>query len=130
MKKTIWDIEKGDVYWSISPAGCVFKEVWENDFACRLKRRLFNAFLTKEEAKFEIKRREVYAKVKKYARPFNLGGENWTPYWSRSRESIGWNCSGYIQEAQLYFENEEQAKQAIDEVGEDDFKKYYLGVAE
>ena len=128
--KTVWELKDGDKYDSIDSDGFIRRFRWygsDVDYAIRLQG---NAFMTKEEAEFEKKRREVYTKIKKHARPFNHGGENWTPYWSRNRESIGWNCSGYIQEAQLYFENEEQAKQAIDEVGEEDFKKYYLGVVE
>ena len=111
--KTVLDLEDGDAYWAINYIGEVIKNYW-NSFRFDIESRSQgNVFLTKEEAEFEAKRREVYTKIKKHARPFNHGGENWTPYWSRNRESIGWNCSGYIQEAQLYFENEEQANQAI-----------------
>ena len=128
--KTVWDLEDGDVFWAVNSRGHVYRDTWAGgdfDLECRNQG---NVFLTEEEAEFESKRREVVTKVRKYARPFNHGGKNMTPYWSRSHESIGWNCSGYIQESQLYFESKEKFDQAIDEVGEEDFKKYYLGVTE
>lgn len=129
--KTVWNLKDGDEFWFLTLCGHVCKDTWNGCYLDVGRRNQGNVFLTKEEAEFESKRREVVTKVKKYARPFNPGGENWAPYWNRNRESIGWNSfSGYIQEAQLYFENEEKAKQAIAEVGEDDFKKYYLGVTE
>lgn len=127
--KTVWDLENGDDYWQINAYGTIYECKWNNDGLEIKCRNQGNVFLTKEEAEFEAKRRKVVTKVRKYTRPFKFGEENWTPYWSFNRESIDWNSiSGYIQEAQLYFENEEKIEQAIAEVGEEDFIKYFLKV--
>ena len=128
--KTVWDLEDGDVFWAINSRGHVYRDTWSGgdfDVECRNQG---NVFLTEKEAEFESKRREVVTRLRKHTRLFNLGGENWTPYWSHNRKSIDCTCVSEAQEAQLYFESEEKIKQAIDEVGEDDFKKYYLGVVE
>lgn len=65
MKKTIWDIKKGDIYWNISPVGCVFSDVWENSISERLKREFLNVFLTKEEAEAELEARKKKAQALK-----------------------------------------------------------------
>ena len=128
--ETVWDLKDGDEYWWVISYGEVSKDTW-NDYCTDYKRRnQGNAFLTKEEAKFEVKRREMVTRLRKHTRPFKVGGENWTPYWSHTRKSIDFNCVSEAQEAQLYFESKEKIKQAIAEVGEEDFKKYYLGVTE
>ena len=126
--KTVWDLEEGDVYWWMSSAGFVCKSKWESsrgDIHCRNQG---NVFLTKEEAEFEKKRREVVTKVKKYARPFNDSRENWAP--SCGGKTIDMSFVYAAQEAHLYFESKEKIEQAVAEVGEEDFKKYYLGVTE
>ena len=128
--KTVWDLKEGDLYYRISSLGHIYKTRWGNDNYDGDCRKQGNVFLTEEEAEFEVTRRAVVTKVMKYTRPFKPNEENWTPYWSHNQERIGWNSLDYIQEARLYFENEEKAKQAIAEVGEEDFKKYYLGVVE
>lgn len=127
-QKTVWDMKDGDAYWMVNTFGAIYKETWKNGFADIDCRNQGNAFLTKEEAEFEAKRREVVAKVKKYARPFIYLEPNWYPYFCRREEEIGVKCEKYIQSAIDYFSSEDDIKQAIDEVGEDDFKKYYLGV--
>lgn len=128
--ETVWDLEYGDVFWAINSRGHVYRDTWSGgdfDVECRSQG---NVFLSKEEAEFEVKRREVVTKVRKYARPFNHNEKNLAPFWSHASKRIAINYSVTTQEPHLYFESEEKIKQAIAEVGEDDFKKYYLGVTE
>lgn len=130
--KTVWDLKDGDAYWWISSRGSIYKDEWENvpftfNIGCRNQG---NIFLTEEEAVFEAKRREVCAKVKKYARPFICSCPNVYPYFDTAVNNM---CFGYVEYYQFatdYFESVEDIKQAIAEVGEEDFKKYYLGVTE
>lgn len=128
--KTVWELEKGDEYWSVSAAGIVYKETWNNgcpDIDCRSQG---NAFLTKEDAEFEVRRREVIAKVRKYARPFKVGNYNWFPCYDYNDDKIYKTCNVSCRAFVDYFDSEEAIDEAINEVGEDDFKKYYLGVTD
>lgn len=128
---TVWDLEKGDAYWWVSTLGEICKDVWNGacfNIECRSQG---NAFLTKEEAEFESKRREVVTKVRKYTRPFNRDELNFYPYYAYC--DVNKICVDYDQFGQFscdYFASKEDIAKAIDEVGEEDFKKYYLGVTE
>lgn len=128
--KTVWDLRGGDAYWWINSTGFISKAEWDSTPVDIERRNKGNAFLTKEEAEFEVRRREVVTKVRKYARPFRCDEPNWYAVVNRYDNHIDFDYVGVVQCAELYFESEEKIKQAIDEVGEDDFKKYYLGVTE
>lgn len=128
--KTVWDLEDGDVFWAINSRGHVYRDTWSGgdfDVECRNQG---NIFLTEEEAKFESKRREVVSMVRKYASPYTRNEPNWYPYYSHSDKKICIDFNDSFQQSYLYFNSQEAIIQAIAEVGKDDFKKYYLGVAE
>lgn len=132
--KTIWDLENGDRYWCVDDCGYITFETWRNsclDKKCRLQG---NAFLTKEEAEYEVKRREVYTIVKKYSHEYTR--EEWEnydvkkcyPFYRFDTNRIDIIADTMFKMAKLYFESLNDIQKAIDEVGEDDFIKYYLGV--
>lgn len=128
--KTVWELEKGDTYWLVGHNGKAYWQVYKNSEIDLETRSQGNAFLTKEEAEFEAKRREVVAKVRKYARPFKPNCKNWYPYWDCNDYLISHCFDNAFKSARDYFESAKQIDRAIAEVGEDDFKKYYLGVVE
>lgn len=127
---TVWDLKDGDVFWWVTKCGNAFKDTWNSCYLDVGRRSQCNVFLTEEEAVFESKRREVVAKVKKYARPFIYLEPNWYPYFNMPVKRICFSYAKTYQSAIDYFESIEDIKQAIAEVGEDNFKKYYLGVTE
>ena len=128
--KTVWDLKNGDTYWLINSRGRIYPHEWRNDELDVEYRNQGNVFLTKKEAKFESKRREVVTKVRKYARPFECEGDNWYPYWSYRYKEFDFISDVCIKCNIYYFDSEASIQKAIAEVGEDDFKKYYLGVTE
>lgn len=93
-----------------------------------------NAFYDKESAKEEVKRREVYHTVEKYAYKFsrdewekNLKNKYY-PYYYYPAKTIEITFVNVGQRTGLHFKTEEDIQKAIDEVGEKDFIRYYLGV--
>ena len=127
--KTVWDLKKGDAYWWANSHGAVGKDHWNDSYIDDTRRSQGGAFLTEEEAKFEVKRREVVTKVRKYARPFKKEEKNFYPYYVYVNGAIHFNAD-YCMLPIDYFATEDDIQRAIDEVGEDDFKKYYLGVTD
>ena len=127
-QKTMWDLEYGDVFWAINSRGHVYRDTWSGgdfDVECRSQG---NVFLSKEEAKFEAKRREVVTKVRKYARPFVPKEINYYPYYDYQSQKISNTINTYSQLNTYFFADVGNIKKAIEDVGEEDFKKYYLGV--
>ena len=128
--KTVWDLEDGDKYWFVNPRGSIDKLRWSNtDFDVEWRNQ-GNAFLTEEEAEFESKRREVVTKVRKYARPYIPKKDNYFPYYDDSYKCIQISCTRDCYYSMLSFNSYGDIHKAIAEVGEEDFKKYYLGVVE
>lgn len=134
--KTVWDLEVGDKYFYIASIGGIWDTTWDNDEYDILRRNQGNVFLTKEEAEYEVRCREVYTTVKRYA--YEFSDEEWNdstiekyyPCYNYNDYSIGKCFNIYTRHSGLCFQTVADIDRAIDAVGEEDFKKYYLGVKE
>ena len=132
--KTVYDLKKGDGYFYLFNTGTIENAVW----SCHQidDDRLFigNVFLTKEDAKFAKERLKVIAELKKYAREFS--DEEWMNNdLPKYHISFDYELRDFLigvvfwhRGLDLYFETAEKANEAIEAVGEDRVKKYYLGV--
>lgn len=134
--KTIWDLKDGDKYFYIDSVGGFPNMTWNNDEYDVLIRNQGNVFLTKEEAEFEKKRREVYTTVKRYAHEFSKEEWNDTKInkyyacYNYKDHSIIKGFNSHVSNSKLYFQSEADIDIAIAAVGEEDFKKYYLCIKE
>lgn len=134
--KTVHDLNYGDRYFFLTASGIVQGGIWWNDDSNFDRERIGNAFLTIEDAKFASERLKVIAELKKYAKEFS--DEEWMDprigkyYIAFDYEdhviNIGYMC--FTKVSDIYFETEEKAREAIEAVGKDRVKKYYLGVKE
>lgn len=130
--KTVWDLENGDIYYFIATNGGVYSCCWladENDL-CRIE--FGNAFLTYDEAKFELERRKCEAIMLKYGRrTFKYEDENYFIRFDHTNKRV-WieNWSIYQFQGSIYFDTEDLAQKAIDEIGEERLKKYVFRVEE
>ena len=129
--KTIWDLDtvnRIEEYYYITEDGEIETTYFDSFYDEKI-RSLGNAFLTREEAEFEVERRKIEAIMRKYSRPFKNGGNNYCLYFydcESIRISILWAFNASIP----CFESEEIAQKVIDEIGEDRLKKYWFRVEE
>lgn len=65
--------------------------------------------------------------MKKYSRPFEATGTNWSIDYSYYRNFITAQVNVY-NSGIPYFESEKMARKVIDEIGEDRLKKYWFRV--
>ena len=127
--KSIWDLDiaGGKEYYVLWTEG----DIHANDFISHLhekKRDMANAFLTREEAEFELERRKIEAIMKKHSRPFKYEEDNYhLKYFYRSGSICILN-SWEFNDGLLYFESKEIARKVIDEIGIDRLKKYWFRV--
>lgn len=89
-----------------------------------------NGFLTEQEAKIELQKRQVEFELKKYAFKPNWGDkeqEKWQIRYVSNEDKI--NCdSWYVAKYSfIYFENENILKKVIEEVGEKRIEAYLKG---
>lgn len=137
--KTVWNLKNGDICYGIN----IFNEAvdfeWCDSPANECTRSIGLITLTEEELKFKIESMKVYEELKRYAKDFT--DEEWhkssiykyylyANYASSGEEDVCIEGSYLHKNGGLYFESRGKAREAIEAVGEDRIKKYYLGVKE
>ena len=130
--KTFWDLKDGDGYWYINTINNISYDIWNGNAWDLIVRESGNVFLTKEEAEFELERRKCEAIMLKYGRrTFKYGKHNYFIVIFDKRMIIesAFNLHIYYQ-GTIYFDTEELAKKAIDEIGKERLKKYIFRVEE
>ena len=121
--KTVWDFEEGDLHVWI---GCSHvhevPSVWLNNRLDQEAREIGNVFLTREDAEKDVERRKVETLLLKY------GGHRWARKDVNYRLGLQYNmvviCKDmYPLQGAIYFDIEQEAQKAIDEIGEERIKK-------
>ena len=127
--KSIWDLKKGDGrrYYRLDGEGDVDIEDFNTKYD-EQARDVGNAFLTREEAEFEVKRRKIEAILRKYSRPFKSGEFNYIVVYDTENNRIIVCAAQFNNSGAPVFENKEIAQKVIDEIGEYKLKKYWFGV--
>ena len=129
--KSIWDLETKDSeeYYYICSNGDI---VWADFNSCfdEKVREVGNAFLTREEAEFELERRKIEAIMRKYSRPFKSGEFNCTVACETPINKMYIRTVQFHNSGAPFFASNEVAQKVIDEIGEDSLIKYWFGVTE
>ena len=133
--KTVWDLEKGDTYYFINPNGGVYSCRWVADEQDLSRRERGNVFLTEKEAEFELERRKCEAIMLKYGRrTFKYEQNNYlirfdnTDNINKKVDVEVWQICQF--QGSIYFDTEELAQTAMNEIGKERLKKYVFQVEE
>ena len=104
-----------------------------------IRYRFGNYFQTKEEAEFAIKKQCIYQQLADYALEHNIKTidwknpcqQKWLIRYDSDYEIIKycWTVDALYMN-QIYFTSEKIARDAVEEIGEDNIKKYLFGVNE
>lgn len=131
--KSVWYLKNGDDYVVAHGDGKMHKDNWDGMPFEKRYRELGNAFLTKEEAEFELERRKIEAKMLQLGgrRKFEIGKSNWYLEYRPASGAIEAMWSSYeMRQGAIYFDSEEKSKEVVDEIGKDRIKKYIFGIEE
>ena len=131
--KTVYDLKYGDSYFFLTESG-IRRSVWYDEVTCYARLGIGNVFLTEKDAEFAYVRLMVLTELKKYAREFS--DEEWMNNdLPKYHISFDYELRDFLigvvfwhRGLDLYFETAEKANEAIEAVGEERVKKYYLGV--
>lgn len=123
--KTVWDLKEGDTYYVISGYGEVLETTWKYNIDSN-SRKIGNAFLTKEEAEFEVERRKVETEMLRLGgrRKFNRGKDNYFIMYTRIEGLDYVNYQSMHEQGVIYFDSELDAINAVKTIGKDKIKKY------
>lgn len=138
-KSKVWAPKDGEMYHFLQSDGYIDVKAYRKDNVYDNKRfNLGNYFKTYEEAEFARERLKVIAELKRFAIDNNEAELNWHDS-SQTKWCIGYN---YLknriefkllyryQTNNIYFSSAEVAQKAIDTIGEDRIKKYYVGITD
>lgn len=127
--KSVWDLKEGDTYYVISGYGEVLETTWKYNIDSN-SRKIGNAFLTKEEAEFEVERRKVETEMLRLGgrRKFNRGKDNYFIMYTRIEGLDYVNYQSMHEQGVIYFDSELDAINAVKTIGKDIIKKYIFGV--
>lgn len=127
-----WKPKKPRNYWIINGNGVADEITWLDDKADDRLWAMGNCFMTKEEAEFAIEKLKVFAELSGFTEPSDAKWDGDTPHYrikydtNASELSIDSNYE--YKYSCIYFARKEDAEKAIEAVGEERIKKYYLGV--
>lgn len=135
-KSKCWKPEHGEEYWCVSNGGEVCWLDWCNDVYCNWNYLTDNCFKTKEEAEEYKKQIEYTARYKNYieehSEPLDWHNYNQSKYYAEINcdfDVINVDSCCYLKsQGTIYASSEQIIRGAIKEIGEDNFKKYVLGV--
>lgn len=137
--KKRWRGKKNDTYYYFSGSYRLFDTVESEDNYDDNNYQFGNYFKTKEEAEFARKKRLIYQKLKDYALEHNTEEidlnnniqHKWFMRYDNVCKKMRCFCiTSLIHINQIYFTSEEIARDAVEEIGEDNIKKYLFGVNE
>lgn len=125
-----------DKYYFIGSAGIIVEDLLYrgDNTAGEYRVTHGNAFRTYEEAEFKRERDTVLYELSKFAEPedreWNGSNNHWFICWNYREDRIGFDLKYICKHNGIYFATREDAEKAIQAVGEDRIKKYYLEVEE
>lgn len=134
-KRKVWKPECNKNYWIINGFSVV-NSSWDNDNVDYRRYEIGNCFKTEKDAEFALEKLKVEAELRRFAEENNECEIDWT-----DREQNKWLiCYNYdsknidtgydntLRAHYIYFSSKKIAKQAVEYVGEERLKKYYLGI--
>ena len=131
MKKSELSFGLGDEYWVVGGDGEKDRQQWDGYPYDKIALENNAIFKTQEEAEFEAERLKVLRELEKLGRAFKPFHGNYMIIFSHDG---GLTINGYrttaVSYGKYYFDNREEAKQAVEKVGEDRIKKYLFRVEE
>lgn len=129
-----WKPQEGDTYWFVDNNGCICNSMWDNDGIDKGRYAIGNCYQTKEECKFVKEKLKVIAELKEHEesknRAWNMKNIHFHIYYDYTKKEVNIGYAIFIKRNGIYFESKEKARQAIDAVGEERVKRFYLEVEE
>lgn len=131
MKESELSFGLGDEYWVVGGNGEKGRQQWDGYPYDKIALENNAIFKTQEEAEFEAERLRVLRELEKMGRAFRPFHGNYMIIFSHDG---GLTINGYrttaVSYGKYYFDNREEAKQAIEKIGEERIKKYLFGIEE
>lgn len=130
-----WKPENGDRYYFIDSMNLCSFYTYANDEVDKALSIIGNCFKSEEEAKHMVEKLKIIAKLREFTTvDFNDNHNKikFVIYYDSASKEININTHEYIRELpfNIYFATKEDCINAINEIGEENLKKYYFDVVD
>lgn len=129
-----WKPKHGERYCCLVSSGHVTSYVWYDADSDNDTLAIGNVFPTYEAAEFEAERRKVIAELSDYAEGedavWDMVQCHYMLYYDSTTDCIEVGFNQSLRDGNIFFPSRGAARAAIEAVGEERVKKYYLGVRE
>lgn len=133
-KPKVWKPKNGEIYYFLTSYADIDITIWANDAPDKCKYAIGNCFRTHEEAEFAVEKLKVIAELKRFAQEHNEkidwkdgGWKYWITY-DYTGNKFFYMSTITSKRNDIYFTSEKIAQQAIEAIGADRLKKYYIEV--
>lgn len=135
-KSKMWKPNYGRKYFYINDCGAIINSKWYDDVIDTYRYEIGNCFKTKEETEFALEKVKVETELRRFAEENNEheidwtdeDQEKWCMCYNYDSKNIDTGYDNTLRTHYIYFSSKKIAKQAIDSIGEERLKKYYLGI--
>lgn len=134
--KSVWDLKNGDEYYAIDSCGNISQEEWHGVHIDLSYRDTGCAFLTEEEAEFDLERRKIEAQMLRFGghRKYDYERNNFCFSYDQEKDSVYIYLADFSSAWQpgqgIYFSKRKNAEKALIEIGEDKIIKYLFSIDE
>ncbi len=117
--KTIYEIKKGDPYFILTLDGDIFKDEWYDLVSEEDMRSMGFVFLTEKEAEARKKMLLIEEELIRLGgrREFKLLKDNYSNLFWPEKNSISYSNSSRCVQSEIYFDTQEQLKEAVEQIG-------------
>lgn len=123
-------------YFYVNECGGIMNSKWYDDVIDTDRYEIGNCFKTEEEADFALEKLKVEAELRRFAEENNEyeidwkddDQEKWFIFYNCNTKKIDIIYNTVLKTHCIHFSSKEITKQAIDYIGEERLKKYYLGI--
>lgn len=125
--------KNGDNYWYINDYASVVCSEWGDDYIDNYRKDFLRIFRTEEECQRYLEIQKAFKEESKKFKPDweNNSQDKYYIYYIYIHDEIQISYTSISREdASDYFESEEVLESLIERFGEEDIKKYYLGIEE
>lgn len=131
----VWKPTVGERFYFISTYGILDYRTWYDDVPCTNLFEIGNVFPTLEAAEEELTRRKMLTKWERLSiesgedeNPLDSTNGHWSVCYNHLTKKLNFSAVVHCKYEEVYFPTKESLLAAIEELGEDNVKRYILGV--
>lgn len=134
LKSRVWAPKDGEKYWFITTTDGI-DDAYAGNIISNQRWLIGNCFPTKEAAQEEVTRREMLTRWKRLSieageeeNPWDEISDHWFVFYDCGMQSLMHSTYCIVRTGDIFFPTKESLTAAIAELGEENVKKYILGV--